>query len=167
MDILIKAPPREKPKITEKLIEATQESIKAGVRLDEREQEAIQKQEASKQTVEVKGRHHKKKDGIKKKKFLQKIDRKTSLEDALPAERQYRALEDRRMGILIIGDQHRFAGAGGVTDEIFFIPEPPLDYSFCMLDNINGKPKLNSFFFTIICGLIIKNFYRLYYRNLE
>lgn len=142
MDLSIRRQEKEKVKIPEKLIQATFDTIKAGIRLDEREREALLKADA-KQNLE-KGRHgFKRKDAAQKKqeKFLQTVQRKGSLDDGLPVERTYRAYEDRRHGISILADHHRSRADNELSGsaESLFLQEPPLDYSFCMLDNVNGE----------------------------
>lgn len=107
------------------LIQATIDTIKAGIRLDETEVQHAAKEAAkkTKRRNERKARHQK---GIHKK----------DEEELQPGDRNYRAYEDRRFGFMIIGDQHRFAGKD--TERFIFPEEPPLDYSFCLLNTVDG-----------------------------
>ena len=56
-------------------------------------------------------------------------------DESLPSERNYRAHQDRRFGFLLIGDQHRLTGG---KDQFLYPSAPPLDYSFCLLNTIEG-----------------------------
>lgn len=122
---LIKMVPAEKPKIPEALIQATVDSIKAGIKLDEKVVEAQAAKEAAMQMSKVKKRDERRRPQVTK----------IESEDEL-IERTYRAHEDRRFGFLIIGDQHRFGGKQ-VAAEINHAP--PLDYSFCLLNTVDGN----------------------------
>jgi hypothetical protein len=64
--------------------------------------------------------------------------RKTQEEDSEPEELPYRAHGERRMGFLVIGDQHRFGKGGGKSglNSYLYPDAPPIDFSFCLLSTI-------------------------------
>jgi len=121
---LIKMVPAEKPKIPDALVQATIESMRAGIRLDEKVLEA----QAAKEAAMEKNKG-KKRDERRRPQLLTANESEDEL-----IERTYRAHEDRRFGFLIIGDQHRFGGKQ-VAAEIN--SAPPLDYSFCLLNTVD------------------------------
>lgn len=119
----------ERPAIPDILIEATVKAIKAGMKMDEFAV-AIQNQETTNVKVV------KKQGGRSERRFKGAAARRGE-EDEEEPERTFRNLDERRMGFLIIGDQHRFTATGkNAKDRFIYTNSPPLDYSFCMINRI-------------------------------
>jgi hypothetical protein len=115
-----------RPAIPNVLLEATAKAIKAGMKPDELAKAVAQSQ--SDEGLKV----------VKKKgptlKDRSRLQKREDEEDEVP-ERTYRNFDERRMGFLVVGDQHRFAGKYG-KDRYIYPAAPPLDYSFCMINKI-------------------------------
>jgi len=138
----------EKPKIPKILIDATMEAIQAGMKPDELAK-AVAKAQISTATV----RSKKKRSPGAGKARIREIKRaraarlgqenrqKGADEEEDEGPRTYRHLDERRMGFLLVGDQHRFAGKYG-KDRFIYPSAPPLDYSFCMISRIEGNFRL-------------------------
>jgi hypothetical protein len=123
----------ERPTIPGILIEATAKAIKDGMKMDEFAR-AMANEANQAQTEKSEGFKllKKKKHTKSERKLRTSLTRKGLDDDDAEVERTYRNLDERRMGILIIGDQHRFTGK-----ETFIYPtSPPLDFSFCMINRI-------------------------------
>jgi len=114
-----------RPAIPNILIEATQRAIKEGMKPDELARSVAQSLSQESQSV----------DGSKSKKKNPRERHRAKSDDAYKVpDRTYRNFDERRMGFLVIGDQHRFTG--GKAMQSIFPAAPPLDYSFCMINKI-------------------------------
>jgi hypothetical protein len=120
------------------------ETMKAGIIVDRREKELKEAREAeakAEAALKNKGKPVVSEASVLQRNFLQpnpsgKNEEKDSDDDSLPSERNYRAHQDRRFGFLLIGDQHRLTGG---KDQFLYPTAPPLDYSFCLLNSIEGN----------------------------
>lgn len=144
-----------RPEIPSILIDATVKVIQAGMRPEERSTEKSFVVSQDSQTGISTGgtggaRSLKKKTGNKDDDRLRKLVEKRHGAEQEDEEniRTYRNFDERRMGFLVIGDQHRFVGSGG-QEKFIFPSAPPLDYSFCMINKIeeivteNEQPQTN------------------------
>ncbi|OXA51470.1 Leucine-rich repeat-containing protein 51 [Folsomia candida] len=106
----------ERPAIPDILIEATVRAIKAGMKPDDFARAAAMQQakEEESTTTKMGGKRTK---GKSERRLRGGHSRKVAAddEDAEP-ERTYRNFDERRMGFLVIGDQHRFAGINKIEE---------------------------------------------------
>lgn len=121
-----------KPTFPKILIEATEQVIQAGQRIDDRPGGTAQGENAS--GGGAGGKSLKKKAGNKDEERLRKLVAKRHGGDTEAEEvRTYRNFDERRLGFLVIGEQHRLIGASGQNK--FIYPEaPPIDFSYCMVN---------------------------------
>ncbi|CAG7724811.1 unnamed protein product [Allacma fusca] len=73
-----------------------------------------------------------------KRKKQERARRKTQEDESEPEELPYRAHGERRLGFLVIGDQHRFGRGGDKSGgHSYLYPDAaPIDFSFCLLSTI-------------------------------
>lgn len=132
-----------RPSIPDILLDATVQVIQAGMRFEERSPLERnfgigQDSQAGPAASSQQGRQLKKKAANKDDERLrQLVERRHGASDQEDdgSTRTYRNFDERRMGFLLVGDQHRFVGSGG-QDKFIFPSAPPLDYSYCMINKI-------------------------------
>jgi hypothetical protein len=128
----------QRPAIPDILIEATVRAIKAGMKPDEfakAVENQTENEENAQHVIKVikkKGKPDRKLRHIPSRKGGGGYDDEFGPEP----ERTYRNFGERRMGFLVIGDQHRFGGVYG-ADRFIFTSAPPLDFSFCLISRID------------------------------
>lgn len=122
-----------RPAIPSILIDATMKVIQAGMRQDDPTKSGESQETrpgSAGRSLKNKGR------GKSDDRFRNRMQQKrpeNADDDDEPA-RTYRNFDERRMGFLVIGDQHRFTGSSG--GKFIFPSAPPLDFSFCMINKI-------------------------------
>jgi len=136
----MKAGEPQRPTIPKILIEATMNAIKAGMKPDEFTQAVAKQKEktvapAGKLIRGANANKDRREDRLAKFRKQQVNHDSSDEEEEEEAKRTYRNFDERRLGFLIIGDQHRFAGKAA-QNQFIFAGAPPLDYSFCMVSKI-------------------------------